>query len=430
MRGGTVRPPERFAKPILPGSLRREAGVDRGGRCGGKGWYKRGMAPRQHDPWPDTPPTAGAAGRSENGIFVGAGGNAGAWRLLDASANRAGEALRVVEDVLRFMLDDPHLTALTKALRHDLTALLASDEVPLRVMLRDVVGDVGPTVPAVNSLPRTTVSDLLAANAARGEQALRSLQECALVLQPGLASGFERLRYRLYDIERAALVAAQALKRMHGKTLCVLVDGSDNQAAFVRLVESLFECGARMVQLRDKSLPVPALVERARAALQIARRRRPDGDAVVLINDRADVAAAVGADGVHTGALDLPANLCRRVMGPRCIVGRTAHDMAQAQAAVLDGADYLGVGPCFPSSTKSFASHAPEAFLADVARNVSLPVFAIGGVTLERLDILAPLGIRRVAVAAAITSAADPARMAAAFIERLGQIAGPAGGSA
>ena len=78
--------------------------------------------------------------------------------MLDASANRAGEALRVVEDVLRFMLDDPHLTALTKALRHDLTALLASDEVPLRVMLRDVVGDVGPTVPAVNSLPRTTVS--------------------------------------------------------------------------------------------------------------------------------------------------------------------------------------------------------------------------------------------------------------------------------
>jgi thiamine-phosphate pyrophosphorylase len=88
----------------------------------------------------------------------------------------------------------------------------------------------------------------------------------------------------------------------------------------------------------------------------------------------------------------------------------------------VDGADYLGVGPCFPSPTKSFASFAPTEFLSGVVREIALPSFAIGGVTLERLDGLLGLGIRRVAVASAITEAADPAAAAAAFNERLAQI--------
>jgi thiamine-phosphate pyrophosphorylase len=174
-----------------------------------------------------------------------------------------------------------------------------------------------------------------------------------------------------------------------------------------------------MLQIRDKDLPVPVLAERARAAVEIARRRHPDGRALVVVNDRADVAAAVGADGVHTGADDLPLPLVRRVVGPRALLGRTAHDLAEARAAVLDGADCLGVGPCFPSHTKSFAAYAPPEFLAAVASEIALPAFAIGGITLERIDEVAAMGYSRVAVASAVTGAADPAAAAAALIERL-----------
>ena len=85
-------------------------------------------------------------------------------------------------------------------------------------------------------------------------------------------------------------------------------------------------------------------------------------------------------------------------------------------------ADYLGVGPCFPSSTKSFGEFAAAEFLRTVSREISLPAFAIGGVTLDRLDELAALGITRVAVAAAVTSAHDPAAAAAAIIARLKQL--------
>jgi len=358
----------------------------------------------------------GISGPADTGEI---GAAAGAWRALDASANRAGEALRVIEDVVRFVLDDAHLTGLAKNLRHDLAAVLASGRLADRIELRDVPSDVGAGVEAAAAMPRATVHDLVAANAARAAQALRSLEEVSRLLEPEASAAFERLRYRLYVLERGAIGTARAAERLRGVDLCVLVDGRDHARGFERLVEAILEAGVRMLQIRDKDLPVPLLAERARAAIAIVRRRHPDGRALVVVNDRADVAAAVGADGVHTGADDLPLPLVRRVVGPRALLGRTAHDLAEARAAVLDGADCLGVGPCFPSHTKSFAAYAPPEFLAAVASEIALPAFAIGGITLERIDEVVALGYSRVAVASAVTGAADPAAAAAALIERL-----------
>jgi thiamine-phosphate pyrophosphorylase len=348
-------------------------------------------------------------------------GNAGVWRAIDASANRAGEALRVLEDVVRFGLDDERLTAVAKNLRHDLAGLLATGPLRHRVAARDVASDVGTGIEAAATLRRASVADLVAANAARAGQALRSLAEMAAVVAPETAAGFERLRYRLYDLDRDALAAANARERLAGVTLCVLVDGRRDAAAFAALVETLFDAGVRMIQLRDKALGVPALAERARAAVALARRHadRTGERPLVVVNDRADLAAAVGAAGVHTGADDLPTALARRVIGPGGLLGRTAHDLDEARAAAGAGADYLGIGPCFPSATKAFGAFAPREFLERVARSIALPAYAIGGITVERLDELAALGIRRVAVGAAVTAAADPAAAARALIERL-----------
>jgi thiamine-phosphate pyrophosphorylase len=356
----------------------------------------------------------------ESGGFEQNGVTSGVWRAIDASANRAGEALRVLEDVVRFVLDDTHLTHLAKDLRHDLASILATEALRQRVFLRDVAGDVGAGVAAAAALPRSTAGDLLAANAARAAQALRSLQECAAVVAPEAAGGFEAIRYRLYALERAARGSLAANGRLAGIHLCVLVDGRADLGAFDRLLESLLEAGVRMVQIRDKGLPAAAVATRAQHAIAIARRRHPDGGAIVVVNDRADIAAAVNADGVHTGSDDLPTPLVRRVVGPGRLVGRTAHDIAEVRAAVAEGADYLGVGPCFPSPTKSFDAFAAAEFLRSVARETSLPAFAIGGITLERLAAVESLGFTRVAVASAVTGAADPAAAARGFIERLG----------
>lgn len=350
------------------------------------------------------------------------GATAGVWRAIDASANRAGEALRVVEDVVRFVLNDAQLTALAKDLRHTLATLLAQGALPQRVALRDVAGDIGIGVEPPVSLRRASPADLVAANMARATQALRSLTECTAMVAPETAAGFEHLRYRLYGLERGALAAARAQDRLAGISLCVLVDGRADLADFERLMATLVEAGVRMFQIREKALGMPALAIRVEHAIAIARRNSPTDPAIVVVNDRADLAAAVGADGVHTGADDLPTTLARRVIGPAALLGRTAHTLAEARAAAADGADYLGIGPCFPSATKSFGEYAPPDFLETVSREISLPAFAIGGVTLERLDALAALGVTRVAVASAVTGARDPASAAAAIIERLAEL--------
>ena len=349
----------------------------------------------------------------------GPGGQAGVWRAIDASANRAAEALRVVEDAVRFTLDDVVLTGLAKEMRHDLAAVLATEPLRHRVGARDVAGDVGTGMEAAAALGRSSVADLVAANAARAGQALRSLAECAAVVTPAACAGFEQLRYRLYDLERRALAAVRARDRLAGVNLCVLVEGCADGAVFSRLVESLVDAGVRMLQIRDKRLATPALVDRVGRALAIARRRPPEEAVFVIVNDRVDVAAAVGAAGAHVGEDDLPVPLARRVLGPAALLGRTAHDVAEAREAAAVGADFLGIGPCFASATKTFRAFAPPEFLRTVAAEISLPAFAIGGVTLDRLDELAALGITRVAVAAAVTSAPDPAAAARAFIARL-----------
>jgi thiamine-phosphate pyrophosphorylase len=354
----------------------------------------------------------------------GTDGPAGVWRAVDAAANRAAEALRVVEDIVRFALDDARLTALAKELRHECGRLLAREPLARRAALRDVAGDVGAGRTAEAALGRSSPADLVAANAARAGQALRSLEECAAVVAPAEAGGFERLRYRLYELERLALVAARARDRLVGIDLCVLVDGRTHADAFGRLVTAIVDAGVRMIQVRDKSLPLPLLVDRVRQAVDIVRGRGLAQPPLVVVNDRVDVAAAVGAAGAHVGADDLPLALARRVVGPDAVLGGTAHDLAEARAAAAAGADYLGIGPCFPSRTKSFTEHAPPEFLRQVVTEIALPAYAIGGVTLERLEPLAALGVTRGAGASAVTAAADPAAAAAALLARLAALRG------
>ncbi|NBV46380.1 MAG: thiamine phosphate synthase [Planctomycetia bacterium] len=211
--------------------------------------------------------------------------------------------------------------------------------------------------------------------------------------------------------------------RLAGMRLCVLVDGGENAGRFGHVVAALFEAGLRCLQVRDKALSTAVLVERVQAALAAAGRHPgADGAPLVIVNDRADVARACQAAGVHVGADDLPVPMARDVVGLGSLVGRTTHDMAAVRRAVADGADYIGVGPCFPSATKTFAALAPRDFLAAAVRESGLPAFAIGGVTLERLDELAALGVTRVAVASAVTAATDPAAATAAFISRLARL--------
>jgi len=131
------------------------------------------------------------------------------------------------------------------------------------------------------------------------------------------------------------------------------------------------------------------------------------------------VAALAGAHGVHLGQDDLPLEGTRPLLGPRQWIGISTHSLDQARQAMEDGADYIGVGPTFPSRTKSFDHFPGTALLREVAREVAGPAFAIGGIQLDNLQEALDAGIQRVAVASAIWKASSPGAAARAFLQRL-----------
>jgi thiamine-phosphate pyrophosphorylase len=153
-----------------------------------------------------------------------------------------------------------------------------------------------------------------------------------------------------------------------------------------------------------------------RDAYELAARVRAlcaEAGATCLVNDRLHIALAVGADGGHVGALDLPVEAARRVLGPHAILGATAREPATARAAVGAGASYLGVGPAYATTTKDGLP--PPIGLqgvAAVAVAVGVPVIAIAGVTAERIPELRAAGAYGVAVIGALSQAPDPARAA------------------
>jgi thiamine-phosphate pyrophosphorylase len=336
-------------------------------------------------------------------------------RILDASLNRAAEGLRVVEDYVRLALDDPFLAGLAKSLRHELAESAAALPAAERHAARDTLRDVGTELSTPGEGRRADLWDVCAANLKRVEQSLRSLEEYGKLVDAGFARQIEMLRYSTYTLEKAIDTGRLSRERLEGVRLCGLVDGRESAAAFERLVTSLSEAGVGMIQLRDKQLDDRQLLARARLLRQATR----DWPTLAVVNDRPDVAAAAQADGVHLGQEDLSVKDARSIVGPRMLIGVSTHNLDQARAAVLDGANYLGAGPTFPSQTKSFGQFAGVEYLLEVAAEIRLPTFAIGGIGVDNLGDVLATGITRVAVGAAVTQADDPNRVARNLLEQL-----------
>jgi thiamine-phosphate pyrophosphorylase len=184
------------------------------------------------------------------------------------------------------------------------------------------------------------------------------------------------------------------------------------------VVEQALQGGVDAVQLREKDLPTRELCELARGLRERCRRH----GARLLINDRIDVALAVGADGVHLPADSFLSADARRLLGARALIGVSTHQIGEANAAAAGGADFIVFGPIFETPSKQpFGPPVGLSALAAVARAVELPVFAIGGVTAQRIGSLQQHGASGVAVISAILEAQQPQHAAEALRAALQQ---------
>lgn len=335
-------------------------------------------------------------------------------RILDASFNRAREALRVIEDYCRFALDDAFLSSQLKTLRHDLTAAVEELAPPELLAARETQADVGTTLSTESERERGSLADVVQANLKRLQEALRSLEEFAKVTRPLLAERVETMRYRAYTLERALLLGREARRLLQDARLYLLLSRGSCAAALDWTIAEAAAGGAAVVQLRQKSLPDGELVALARQVRQWTRR----AGVLFLVNDRPDIARLAEADGVHLGQDDLSVKDARRILGPDALVGVSTHSLEQLRQAVLDGASYVGVGPVFASATKSFVDVAGLEFVR-AAAETTLPAFAIGGITVENVSEVVEAGARRVAVSQAVARADDPRRVAQQLLAAL-----------
>jgi thiamine-phosphate pyrophosphorylase len=185
--------------------------------------------------------------------------------------------------------------------------------------------------------------------------------------------------------------------------------------ALPELLDAVLAGGGRLVQLRDKTLPMADLLPLARAL----RARCRAAGALFIVNDRADLALAVGADGLHVGQDDLPAAAARRLLPPPIRLGVSTHDPAQARQAVADGADYVAVGSMFPSATKAGFQLVGPDLVRRVRPEIRRPLVAIGGITEANVAEVMAAGADAVAVISAVCGAPDPEAATARFLRTI-----------
>jgi thiamine-phosphate pyrophosphorylase len=172
----------------------------------------------------------------------------------------------------------------------------------------------------------------------------------------------------------------------------------------VTVATAALDGGATVIQLRDKSASTRKLIEEGRELRALTQAK----GALLIVNDRIDVALAVNADGAHVGQDDMPVALARRLLGAHRLLGVSAATLQEAEEAVAAGADYLGVGPVFPTQAKADAGPATGVErLSEMARLFALPLVAIGGITVENVRSVVQAGATGVAVISAVVHAED-----------------------
>jgi thiamine-phosphate pyrophosphorylase len=266
-----------------------------------------------------------------------------------------------------------------------------------------------------SEMARENPRAVLTANFKRAGEALRSLEEYTKLLDPWLAGRFEVLRYDMYTLEKLVITAVAAHRSLQDARLYLLAGGQSTLAELVWVVREALLGGVQVIQLREKGLSDREYLTRAREIRLLAAEHH----AHFVVNDRPDLARLAGAHGVHLGQDDMAVRDARRIIGPLGLIGVSTHDSRQIERAILDGAGYLGVGPVFSSTTKSFDDLAGLAHVQAAADVTRCPWFAIGGITLENLSQVIAAGARRVAVGAAVCRAERPRDAARAFRDTL-----------
>ena len=333
-------------------------------------------------------------------------------RIIDANLNRAREALRVMEEYVRFVLNDPAGCESLKRLRHELAQAVSSLDSNDLLSARDTVNDVGTQITTPTESHRADAGDVFTAAAKRLPEALRSIEEYVKIVDPEMAGRIEAIRYSAYTLEQRLALRGARAGRFAKTRLYVIVTASLCRGGWLEVAAAAIDGGANCLQLREKDLEDGELLARARRLSALCRQH----GVLFIMNDRPDLALLSDADGVHLGQTDMSVAEARRIVGADRLIGLSTHNPDQLKAAIAIEPDYIAVGPMFPSQTKP-QDHVPGPdLLALAARTTHIPIGPIGGITKSNAPHLRKAGAQRLCVCSEIISADNPTQAARALL--------------
>lgn len=334
-------------------------------------------------------------------------------RIIDVNLNRATEALRALEEIARFYLNNEVLCVKLKNMRHFVCSFFDSDYSAL-LSSRDTINDVGTGVSNPTKEKREiTIENAFKSNIKRLEQALRMLSEYG-----GLP---DTQRYESYTVEKEMYgkLKMNIKKYLLDKRKLYLVTNSDNFGSddeFLDRVALALKNGVDTIQLREKNRPAKEIIELGKRIRELSSAF----GALFIVNDRIDIAKIVKADGVHLGQDDISYKAAREILGDEMIIGISTHSPDDAKRAMKDGADYIGVGPVFKTPTKPGRVPVGLEYVKWASENVDIPFFAIGSIEPNNIDDVINAGAKRIAVVRAIMNSENPVENIKKFKAKLG----------
>jgi thiamine-phosphate pyrophosphorylase len=328
-----------------------------------------------------------------------------AYRIIDANFNRAREACRIIEDICRFALNNAALTAELKQFRHQLCTVISTLDSSKLLTARDTTADVGTTLQVQGQMTRADMNDSLTAACKRLPEALRVIAETLKPSEPDAARLIEQLRYRFYTLEKDIVLDWSTTQKFSKVKLYVIIT-NDQPCEILSLVSNCIEGGADCIQLRAKGMPDDQLFATAQEMVRICR----DSSVLSIMNDRVDIAVAAGADGVHLGQDDLPAEHARRIALTPLIIGKSTHSMDQLKKAIDEKPAYVSLGPVFSTGTKPYAEPVGLEYVSQATaylEDKGVAHVAIGGITPDNVAEVIRAGAKTVAVCSAVTQVPD-----------------------
>ncbi|MDJ0731708.1 MAG: thiamine phosphate synthase [Crocosphaera sp.] len=328
-------------------------------------------------------------------------------RILDANLDRAREGLRVIEEWCRLGLENSNWSEKCKQMRQEIAHWHTLD---LR-MARNTPDDPGTDLSHPQEVIRETIEQLLQANLCRIQEALRVLEEYGKLYDPNMGNTFKKIRYQVYTLE-SELLQSYRYQKLTNAALYLVTSSTEN---LFKIVESALQGGLNLVQYRKKNIDDIIRLEMCQKLCELCHKY----DALFIVNDRADIALEVNADGVHLGQQDIPIALAKRILGPNKIIGRSTTNPQEMAKAVAEGADYIGVGPVYATPTKPDKQPAGLDYVKYAACHSPIPWFAIGGIDENNVTKVIESGATQVAVVRAIMEADDPKKTTQKLLKKL-----------